>query len=51
MLVNEEVCENVFIISSSTDHEFSAAIHFQGFDVCLLLTDWWRMVFTPDKLN
>ena len=33
MLVNEEVCENVFIISSSTDYEFSAAIHFQGFDV------------------
>ena len=27
MFVNEDVCEIVFIVSSSTDYEFSAAIY------------------------
>ena len=41
MFANEEVCEIVLIISSSTDYEFSTAFfNFQGFAVkCVLLSE------------
>ena len=56
MFVNEEVCQIVLIISSSTDYEFFAAIFIFKALMSLLLSwdacgskDWWCMVSTPDK--
>ena len=60
LLVSEEVCEIVFIISDNNDYEISTVILMcEVFTVimgCLrrqtgeqIVKDWWRMVFTPDK--
>ena len=48
-LVNEDVCEIVFIISNSTDYEFSASIYiFKALIIVLRnnMTMLWCDVFT-----